>query len=119
LDLQTLNVDLHSIERQHRVLGNSVWSTTQQNSNDSPSVSFANTQSDLGMARRLPKVPSRSEFLKAIEGSKTVRDLIAEFKNRFALKRLIKEDQKNKLMVGRTNFQLPDTYTLKKTFSKR
>ena len=57
----------------------------------------------------MKKIASRAEFLKIIEGTKSVGELINEFRNRFALKKIIRDEQKVKLMVGRTFYKLPDT----------
>jgi len=67
----------------------------------------------------LKKIASRAEFLKVIEGTNSVGELINEFRNRFALKKSIKEEQKVKLMVGRTFYKLPDTTTYRKNMQLR
>jgi len=67
------------------------------------------TKDDAG--KSLKKVASRAEFLRAIEGTNSVGELVDEFRSRFALKLKIKEEKKIKLMVGRTVFKLPDNST--------
>ena len=68
---------------------------------DSPSIS--------PRSKAMKKIPSRRDFLRAIEDTTTVGELVDEFKNRFALKKKIREEQKAKLMVGNPGaYQYPD-----------
>ena len=53
-------------------------------------------------------MPSRAEFLRTIEGTNTVGELVNEFRQRFALKQAIKEEQMAKMMIGRSNYSIPD-----------
>ena len=48
--------------------------------------------SALGSKANLPKIPSRTDFLKTIEGTKNSKELIDEIRHRFALKQAYKED---------------------------
>ena len=57
-------------------------------------------------------------MLQAIQESDSVGSLINVFENRYALKLAIKDDTLSKKMMGRTNYPLPDTGTLKKTLNK-
>ena len=52
-----------------------------------------------------------------ISETATTEDLIKVFKDRYALKRQIKEDQAGKRMVGRSNYKLPDMQRIKKNFN--
>ena len=66
----------------------------------------------------MKKVPSRRDFLRTIEETSTVTELVTEVRNRFALKKHIKEDQKAKRMIGKTGaFELPDATFYKKNLS--
>ena len=64
----------------------------------------------------LPKLPNRQHLLSMISETATTEDLIKVFKDRYALKRQIKEDQAGKRMVGRSNYKLPDVQRIKKNF---
>lgn len=65
----------------------------------------------------LPKLPNRQHLLSMISETATTEDLIKVFKDRYALKRQIKEDQAGKRMVGRSNYKLPDVQRIKKNFN--
>ena len=43
-------------------------------------------------AKGMLKVPSRAEFINAIEATSSVSELVTEFKNRFALKKQVREE---------------------------
>ena len=69
--------------------------------------------------RGIPKIPSRKEFIRTIEGTNSVSELVTEVKNRFALKRHVKEEQRKKRMVGNTgDYKLPDETFYKRNLSK-
>ena len=58
----------------------------------SPLQSLFKVNSALGSKANLPKIPSRTDFLKTIEGTKNSKELIDEIRHRFALKQAYKED---------------------------
>ena len=86
---------------------------TKNGSQDGTSIS------KLGLMRTsndtLPKLPTKAEFLEAIMETKNADELKNEYDSRFALRRARREEQKVKLMVGKTAFKLPDTNAYKKT----
>ena len=92
------------------------------------SAGLMNKLSDGGLTTRqrgtpdrkvMKKVPSRRDFIRTIEGTNSVSELVSEVKNRFALKKAVKEDNDSKRMVGKTGtFQLPDETFYKRNLSK-
>ena len=67
----------------------------------------------------MKKIPSRGEFIRTIEGTNSVSELVTEVKNRFALKKAVKEDNNAKRMRGKTGaFQLPDETFYKRQLTK-
>lgn len=82
-----------------------LFASTKYTDHDTAAISRQNLS---GKKSALPKVPSRKDFLKVIEETSTATELVDEFRSRFAMRQQIKEEEKKKMMVGRTNFKLPD-----------
>ena len=67
----------------------------------------------------MKKIPSRRDFLRAIEGTNNASELVETLKTRFELKKKIHDEQSAKRMVGKAGaFQLPDETFYKRNLSK-